>query len=302
MPKNLIGLKLGQYEIVAKIGQGGMAQVYKAYQPSIDRHVAVKILAESMAKDDHFLERFKNEARAVAALEHPHILPVYDFGSQDTINYMVMRYVDGGTVADLMHTRPTISYADITRLIGDVANALDYAHTKGIIHRDIKPSNMLIDQHGEVLLADFGLARMIEDSPKSRLTQAGTVVGTATYMAPEQAADEPLDGRSDIYARGGLFEMLTGRPPFDGDTLVAIALKHVNEPTPSLRAINPDIPAAFEQVVFKSMEKWPDDRYQTGAEMGQALAAALKQITSQQQFVTRSIGATATAGSAQTAP
>jgi serine/threonine protein kinase len=289
MPENLIGLKLGQYEIVSKIGQGGMAQVYKAYQPSIDRYVAVKILAESMAKDAHFLERFILEARAVAALEHPHILPVYDFGTQDGLNYMVMRYVDGGTVADLMSTQKTMTYTDITRIIGDLANALDYAHSKGIVHRDIKPGNMLIDQHGEVLLADFGLARIIENSPKSRLTQAGTVVGTASYMAPEQAADEPLDGRSDIYSLGVvLFEMLTGRPPFDGETLVAIALKHVNEPTPSLRAINPDIPLEFEQVVFTSMEKWPDDRFQTGMEMAQALTAALRMVSSQ-QIVTRSI-------------
>jgi serine/threonine protein kinase len=272
----LIGQEIGQYKIESMIGKGGMASVYKAYQPSIARYVAIKVLADDFAKDVNFLKRFEGEGRAVAALEHPHILPVYDFGFHNDRPYMVMRYIDSGTLAELIAENNSLSYARIVEIVGGVASALDYAHSQGIVHRDIKPSNIMIDRHGEALLTDFGLAKAISTSEKSRLTQAGTVVGTASYMSPEQAADEALDGRSDIYSLGVvLFELLTGVPPFDGETMVAIALKHINEPTPSLRAINPEIPESFEAVVFAAMEKWPDGRYQTAAEFQKALEDAL---------------------------
>ena len=272
-----VGQTVGQYVVESLIGRGGMASVYKAYQPSISRYVAIKVLSDNYAKDSTFLRRFEGEAKAVAALEHPHILPVYDFGFHNGLPYMVMRYIDGGTLAELVADNQPLSYAQIVTMVAGVADALDYAHSQGIVHRDIKPSNIMIDQHGEVLLADFGLAKVLTMSEKSRLTRAGTVVGTASYMSPEQAADEPLDGRSDIYSLGiVLFELLTGYIPFDADTVVAIALKQINEPTPSLREINPEIPEAFEQIVFKAMEKWPDDRYQTAAQMRQDLEEALQ--------------------------
>jgi serine/threonine protein kinase len=275
----LIGQKIGQYKIESMIGKGGMASVYKAYQSSISRYVAIKVLADDFVRDENFLKRFEGEGRAVAALEHPHILPVYDFGFHNDRPYMVMRYIDSGTLAELIVENNSLSYARIVDIVGGVAAALDYAHSQGIIHRDIKPSNIMIDRHGEALLTDFGLAKAISTSEKSRLTQAGTVVGTASYMAPEQAADEHLDGRSDIYSLGVvLFELLTGIPPFDAETMVAIALKHINEPTPSLCAINPEIPEAFEAVVFKAMEKWPDDRYQSAAAFREALEQALATI------------------------
>ncbi len=281
MSDTLIGQNVGQYTVLSKIGQGGMASVYRAYQPSIARYVAIKVLSKDFAKDPAFVKRFKGEAKAVAALEHPHILPVYDFGSQDNFLYMVMRLIEGGTLADMIieQTSP-LSFAQVVQIIENVAGALEYAHSHGIVHRDIKPSNMLIDQHGEVQLTDFGLAKVITGSHQSRITKVGTVVGTATYMAPEQAADEEIDGRCDLYSLGVvLFEMLTGQPPYDADTMVAIALKHINEPTPLLREINPDVPEAFEKVVFKAMEKWPEDRYQTAGEMGRALEQALKSMS-----------------------
>jgi serine/threonine protein kinase len=257
-----------------------MAKVYKAYQPSIDRYVAIKILDQQADKDANFVGRFKYEAKAIAGLEHPHILPVYDFGEQDNLFYLVMRYVDGGTLSDLMTSEKSLLYPQVAHIIEEVADALDYAHSRGIIHRDIKPTNILIDQHGEVLLADFGLAKSIKSLPADRLTREGIVVGTATYMSPEQAAGEPLDGRSDVYSLGVvLFEMLTGRPPFQAESMMSVALKQVNEPTPSLRAINPTVPASFELVVFKAMRKHADERYQTAGALSRALTSALQELS-----------------------
>ncbi|RMF05665.1 MAG: serine/threonine protein kinase, partial [Chloroflexi bacterium] len=279
MSDSLIGQKIGQYTILSKIGEGGMAKVYRAYQPSISRYVAIKVLPENVAGDRSFIKRFKAEARAIAALEHPHILPLYDFGTENGITYMVMRLVDGGTLADLLDETPVPPRRQTVQIIADVAGALDYAHRENIVHRDVKPSNILIDQHGQVLLMDFGLARAMNDTAQSRITRTGTVVGTATYMSPEQAADEKLDGRSDVYSLGVvLFEMLTGQTPFTAETMVAIALKHINEPTPSLREINPDIPQIFEDIVFKAMQKWPADRYQTAGELARDLQRALSTL------------------------
>jgi hypothetical protein len=191
-----------------------------------------------------------------------------------------MRYVDGGTLADLMAGETSLLYPQVVRIIADVADALGYAHSQGLIHRDIKPSNILIDQHGQVLLADFGLAKSIKSLPEDRLTQEGIVVGTATYMSPEQAAGNPLDGRSDVYSLGVvLFEMLTGRPPFQAESMMSVAIKQVNEPTPSLRAINPAVPASFELVVFKAMRKYADERYQTAGELSRALTSAWQELS-----------------------
>ncbi len=273
----LAGQPIGQYQMVEQIGQGGMATVYKAFQPSLSRYVAIKVLSpELVSKDPNFAKRFESEARAVAALEqHPHILPVYDFGSQDGLMYMVMRLLEGGTLATLMYQYTLLPTEKIVKIVGDIAAALDYAHTQGIVHRDVKPSNILIDQFDEVQLTDFGLARVIRSPYTDRLTSSGTVVGTASYMAPEQAADEPLDGRSDIYSLGViLFELLTGSLPFMGDTPVAIAIKHVQAPIPSLQDFNPNVPKAFAQIVYQAMAKYPDQRFERANEMKQALQLA----------------------------
>ena len=272
----LIGKTLGQYQIVEQIGVGGMATIFKAYQPSIDRYVAVKILPSQLAEDENFVKRFAHEAKAIAALEHPHILPVHDFGTEGKLNYMVMRYVEGGTLSNLMGK--SIPHERIVQIVGNVARALDYAHEQGVIHRDIKPSNILIDKHGEVLLTDFGIAKMVEGSSSTQLTAAGSILGTPAYMSPEQAQGQKIDGRSDIYSLGVvLYELLTGRPPYEAETPFAIVLKHINDPLPPPRSVKPDIPEPFERVVLKAMSKDPTQRFETASDMEQALQKALKE-------------------------
>ena len=274
---DLIGKTIGQYQIVEQIGLGGMATVYKAYQPSIDRFVAVKILPQQLARDPNFVKRFQHEAKAIAALEHPHILPVHDFGTDGGHTYMVMRYVEGGTLTDLMGQ--SLSYERVVQIVVNIARALDYAHREGVVHRDIKPSNILIDLHGEQLLTDFGIAKMVAGSGDTQLTSAGSILGTPAYMAPEQAEGKPVDGRTDIYALGVvLYELLTGRPPYQAETPLAIVLMHVNDPLPPPHTIKANIPEALERVVLKAMAKDPAQRFQTAADMEKALKQALKEI------------------------
>ncbi|MFN8455299.1 MAG: serine/threonine-protein kinase, partial [Anaerolineae bacterium] len=256
---------------------GQPVAVLQGSWPSINRYVAVKILPSQYALDPNFVKRFEHEARAIAALEHPHILPVYDFGTQDGLTYMVMRYVPEGTLSNLMG-KP-ITYERVVLLIGAMARALDYAHKQGVVHRDIKPSNILIDKNGEALLTDFGIAKMMETSGATQLTGAGSVLGTPAYMSPEQAKGQAVDGRSDIYSLGVvLYELLTGQQPFRADTPLAVVLKHVSEPLAPPRTVRADIPEPLERVVIKAMAKEPAQRYQSAAEMEQALRTALQEI------------------------
>ena len=272
-----IGRTVAQYQIVEQIGQGGMANVYKAYQPSINRYVAIKVLPAQFTRDPNFVKRFEQEAKAIAALEHPHILPVYDFGRQDDLYYMVMRYVKGGTLSDKM--QKSLAYDAVVKIIGDVARALDYAHKQGIVHRDIKPSNILMDENGEVQLADFGIAKIVQGPDATRLTGTGSILGTPTYMAPEQAEGGGVDGRTDIYSLGiVLYELLAGRPPYQADTALSLLLMHLNEPLPPPRSINPGIPEPLERVVVKALAKEPAGRYQTAAELEEALKKTLREI------------------------
>ena len=235
-----------------------------------------------MPRDPNFVKRFAQEAKAIAALEHSHILPVHDFGTQDDINYMVMRYVTGGTLSDIMGTK--VPLEKVTKYVADVARALDYAHSRGVIHRDIKPSNILIDEQGEVLLTDFGIAKMVEGSESTQLTAAGSVLGTPAYMSPEQAQSSDIDGRSDIYSLGVvLYELLTGQPPFQAETPFAIVIKHLHDPLPPPHTINPTIPDVFERVVLKAMAKAPEDRFTTAGDMALALNNALRDSQVQMQ-------------------
>lgn len=267
----MIGETIANYQIIEQIGMGGMATVYKAYQPSLDRYVAIKVLSTHLTGDSEFNERFQREAHSVARLEHPHILPVHDYGQIDNLSYIVMRFVEGGTLEEIIGKR--ISLSHITNLITQIAKALQYAHERGIVHRDVKPSNVLLDRGDWVFLTDFGVARML-DAP-TRVTASGVGIGTPEYVSPEQGQGLSIDGRSDIYSLGiVLFELLTGRVPFEADTPVAVVWKHVNEPLPEPRSLNPQIPEAIEQVVLKAMAKSPDDRYQSADELASALNAA----------------------------
>jgi Tol biopolymer transport system component/tRNA A-37 threonylcarbamoyl transferase component Bud32 len=271
---DLIGQTLGQYRIIEQIGEGGMATVYKAYQPGLDRYVAIKVLPPLHAKQPGFSERFEREAKAIANLNHPNILPVFDSGQQDGYTFIAMRYVEGATTLKTV-MGPSLDLGQAVNLIGQIAAALDYAHQQGIVHRDVKPSNVLMDGDW-ALLTDFGLAKMTETSVK--LTGTGVGIGTPAYMSPEQGKGEAVDQRTDIYALGViLFEMLTGQIPHDAETPFAIVLKRATEPLPLPRSINPNIPEAVERVTLKALSANPDDRHQTAGELAQALQQAVEE-------------------------
>lgn len=271
--EDLTGRTFGAYQIVAPLGEGGMAAVYKAYQPAMERYVAVKVLPQHMASSEEFVLRFRREAKLLAQLQHPHILPVFDYGEADGYPYIVMPLVQGGTLTDLLKKR-ALSLGETRRLSLQIGDALSYAHERGMIHRDIKPSNILIDERGNCLLTDFGLARMVEGA--THLTESGTIMGTPAYMSPEQGAGSPIDMRSDIYSLGiVLYEMVTGRVPYVAETPVAVVFKHIQDPLPSARKFNPSLPQEVELILLKALAKSPNDRYQTAAAFVQAIRRAI---------------------------
>lgn len=270
------GQTLGSYRIIEQIGEGGMATVYKAYQPSMDRNVAVKILPGRLAENEEFVKRFQQEARIIAKLEHPYILPVFDYGEENGTAYFVMRYLEAGTLKDRMRQR-SLTVQEIDRIFTQLTDALGYAHAQGIVHRDLKPANALIDSSGNLFLTDFGIAKLLE-SASPRLTQTDAILGTPAYISPEQAAATSVDQRSDIYSLGIiLYEMVTGRVPFTADTPLAVIVKHLNDPLPLPSAIKPDISPAIEQVILRALAKHPDDRFETVAEFASAWKRALAQ-------------------------
>jgi len=250
-----------------------MAIVYKAYQAGMDRYVALKILPRYFASDPQFLGRFEQEAKVLARLLHPHILPVHDYGEVDGYTYIVMPFVESGTLADILEGDP-LPLTQIRLIIAQIGDALDYAHSQGVIHRDVKPSNILVDQRGNCLLTDFGIAKMVEGS--IHFTRTGGIVGTPAYMSPEQIQGEELDGRSDVYSLGIVFyEMATGRPPYRAETPPAIFVKHLHDPLPPPRTLNSALPEAIERVILKALAKKREDRYATAGDMVQALQAAM---------------------------
>jgi hypothetical protein len=273
---DLVGKNLGKYRIVARLGRGGMAEVYKAYQPGLDRYVAIKVLHGHLADDEDFIGRFEREATAVARLRHGHIVQVYDFDVEGGLYYMVMEFVEGPTLKAELKERSTkgqiFSLPETTRIITALASAIDYAHTRGMVHRDLKPANIMFTAEGQVVLTDFGIARIVG---ATRYTVTGAISGTPAYMSPEQGQGERGDERSDIYSLGVvLYEMVTGRVPFDADTPFAIIMKHINDPLPLPTAVNRDIPEIVERVILKAMSKSPGDRYQSAGEMAKALREA----------------------------
>lgn len=268
---DLIGRTLGPYQLVEQLGLGGMATVYKAYHPAMDRYVALKVLPQHMAGDPNFRARFQREARTIARLEHRYILPVHDTGEQDGIHYLVMRYTESGTLSNLISSG-MLSMEQAVKIIAQVAEALAYAHRQGVIHRDIKPANVLISREGDAMLSDFGIARIVEGT--MQLTGEGMLIGTPFYMAPEQVQGQPSDARTDIYALGVvLYEVLTGRRPYEAETPLAVALMHLHNPLPPPRQVKPDLPEVLERVILRAMAKNPDDRFQSAGEMAEELHA-----------------------------
>ena len=271
--QGLIGQTLGGYRIVSQIGKGGMATVFKAYQPSLDRYVAVKVMPSFYAEQDEtFLKRFRQEAKAIASLRHPNILIVLDYGEQEGTTYLVMEFVEAGTLTGLMG-RP-MAPSQMANLIEQISGALDYAHQQGVVHRDIKPSNILLPKPDWPLLTDFGLAKIVGGS---QLTQSGTVAGTPAYMSPEQGRGEKVDQRTDIYSLGiVLYEMATGVVPFEAETPMAVILKNIIDPLPLPRSKNSILAEAIELVILKALAKDPKDRYQQVGELAEALHAAVE--------------------------
>ena len=262
-----------RYEVQGRIGVGGMAEVWRGYDRTLNRTVAIKTLLPQFARDASFVDRFRREAQAAARLNHPGIVSVYDSGTDGETAYIVMQFIEGRTLADYLASGKTIPPMKATQVAKEIAEALAAAHAEGVIHRDIKPANVMVTRDGKVLVMDFGIARLI--SGPETAPQTSAVLGTASYLSPEQAQGHSVDARSDIYALGVvLYEMLTGRPPFTGDSPMAIAYKQVNATPEAPSSVNPDVPPQLDAVVMRALSKNPANRYQTGKEFADDLERA----------------------------
>jgi len=263
--------KIGKYQIRRELGRGGMATVFEAWDPTFDRTIALKVLPDELLHDGTFRARFEREAKTIAALEHPAIVPVYDYGEADHKVFLAMRYMGGGSLADKLRAG-RLPVAALSRIYERVAPALDLAHGKGVVHRDLKPGNILFDDNGEPYVSDFGIAKLAITS-NTELTQGGAI-GTPSYMSPEQARGERLDGRSDIYAMGVmLFEMLSGRLPYTSETPTGMMMKHILDPIPRLDTVAPGLPGAWQAVIDRALAKRPEDRYANMASLANDLRA-----------------------------
>ncbi|MCI1788922.1 MAG: Stk1 family PASTA domain-containing Ser/Thr kinase [Actinomyces sp.] len=266
----------GRYEVRSLIGRGGMAEVHLGFDARLSRIVAIKMLRQDLARDSVFQARFRREAQAAASLNHPNIVAVYDTGEEVvtgadgrgvSVPYIVMEYVEGHTVKDLLSDGTPVPINEAVEIVSGVLSALEYSHAAGLVHRDIKPGNIMLTTDGKVKVMDFGIARALTDS-QATMTQPNAVVGTAQYLSPEQARGEQVDARSDLYSTGVvLFELLTGRPPFKGDTAVAVAYQHVSATPPTPSSVTPDVPDQLDRVVMKALAKNREDRYSSAAEM-----------------------------------
>ena len=270
---DFVGKKIGKYQIEEKIGRGAMAEVYRAYHPTLDRHVAIKVLHSFLSEKTDNLDRFQREAQNVAALNHRNIVQVHDFDTINDMNYMVMEFIDGRSLKQLLKDlRDQGELVPLQKAIGivdDIASALAYAHEQGVVHRDVKPANVMIDKTERIVLTDFGLARIVSGP---QFTTTGAIVGTPAYMPPEQGLGQAGDARSDIYSLGAmLYQLVTGKFPFNGESPLAIVFKHINAPLPAPRSINPDIPGPLETIILKTMEKDPNQRFQKAKDLQIAL-------------------------------
>jgi serine/threonine-protein kinase len=269
---NTLKQKFNRYEIIEELGVGGMATVYRAYDPLFEREVALKVLKRELLEEPELRERFERETKIVAKLEHAAIVPVYDVGYDNGQLFYVMRYMTGGSLSERIN-EGKLDLEQIARILLRLADALDYAHRKGIVHRDLKPGNILFDEIGNAFISDFGIAKFAQAA--TRITHSG-IIGTPRYMSPEQARGDETDGRSDLYTVGVLlFEILSGKAPFEATTPLALAFKHATEPAPDILTINPNLPPRLGKILKKALEKNPADRYQTCAEFANAFLSAI---------------------------
>ncbi len=259
----------GRYELIEIIGEGGMAKVYKARCRILDRIVAVKILKEEFSRDKGFVEKFKTEALSAARITHPNIVNIYDVGQENDVHYIVMEYVDGQTLKDIIRREAPLTIDKAVDIAIMICDGIHHAHEKGIVHRDIKPHNILITEHGMVKVADFGIARAMSNAT---ITYGNNIVGSVHYISPEQAKGDPINRTTDIYSVGCvLFEMLSGKVPFDAESPITVALKHIHDEPPSLKALNIAVPAGLEAIIYKAMQKLPSQRYATAEDMRNAM-------------------------------
>src|SRR5215831_11517479 len=254
-----------RYELQREVAQGGMAEVYLAHDQLLDRPVALKALFPEYAREPSFVERFRREAQAAANLNHPNIVAIYDWGQEAGTYFIVMEYVEGRSLRDLIRSEAPVDPNQAAEITGEIASALAFAHRSGVVHRDVKPGNVLLTRSGTVKVTDFGIARA---GASDGLTQTGSVMGTATYFSPEQAQGLPVDGRSDVYALGVvMYEMVTGVAPFTADSPVSVAYKHVREEAVPPSERNPDIPRDLEVIIATALAKDPEHRYPTADDM-----------------------------------
>ena len=265
----------GRYELEKLVGSGGMSNVFRAHDRLLERRVALKILHEQYTRDEDYVERFRREARAVAQLAHPNIVTVIDRGEQEGRQFIVFEYIDGENLKELSNRGP-LEVAEALRLVLQVARALAFAHERGLVHRDVKPQNVLLNDDGQAKVTDFGIARSLD---VHGVTQTGTVLGTSDYIAPEQARGQKVDPKTDIYSLGVvLYELLTGEVPFSGDNFVAVAMRHVNEPAPSVLDRRPDCPVRIDLAIQRAMSKDPQDRFESMGDFVVELEACLAEI------------------------
>ena len=268
---------LDKYTVHERIGSGGMAEVFRGHHEKLGRDVAIKVMHTNLAADTQFTARFEREARLAASLRHPNIVQVFDFDKQGDRLFLVMEFINGGTLKqrleDAKSTGGCIPLTEIKRIMLQVANALDYAHSQGMLHRDLKPANILLDQAGDAYITDFGIARLLDSE---EITRSGSILGTPDYMSPEQCEGKPLTFASDLYSLGIiLFELLTGETPFDADSPLAILQKHINEPVPPLSKYRKDLPPGFDAVLRNVLSKEPEKRYSSAAELMNAFSLVI---------------------------
>src|SRR5438552_11629813 len=269
MPIEVLGER---YQLGESIGRGGMATIYRGRDMRMDRTVAIKVLREVYSTDPKFVTRFQREAKAASSLQHPNIVQVYDYGQTEGNYYIVMEYIDGANLHRYLRNKRMLAVDRAIIIAHDVALGLGAAHRRSIVHRDVKPQNVLVGKDGSIKLTDFGIASVYKDINAERLTTTGMTLGTVQYYAPEQAQGEIVQPAADVYALGiVMYEMLTGRPPFDGDTPVAVAMQHIQDPPAPPSAYNPNIPPALEQIILRCLEKVPEMRFRDGSTLARAL-------------------------------